>query len=267
MGKVNMKAIFIALIVGVAIMLSPFTVKATGVNPVLEVNSSAGLDVIASEVNKLSQEYGRFDFIKIGVVSQTNKPKVELNMSSYRSNALTSEERKEIMETALKAVNDSDNLSGQSKTRLYNFIANQDVATSSLVRQLSNDVNADFANAYSWFKPFTGGLSTFLGIMAMLIFTLLGIMFIVDISYLTIPMVQLVLNKQNGDKAKLVSAEAWLAIQEAEKDGSGKSYLSIYLKKKTWQVCVVSICLLYLVGGKIYYLIGWIIDVFQGFVV
>lgn len=271
-SKLRMKVFIITLIVGIVFILSPFTVKADdSAEPVLEVGSSAGLDDLCTEVNKLSQKYGSFDFIKHSTTGG-GVHKISLNMTDYRSDALTSDERSEIMRTALNAVNKSSNLTGQAKTRIYNFISNQDEATSSLVRQLSEDVKSDFANAYSWFKPFTGFLSTFFGFISMAIFAMLGIMIIVDLSYLTIPFIRYWLDcsavdetGKKADKPRLVSHEAWIAVQESEKvENSGKSSLGIYMKKKVWQLCVVAICLLYLVSGKLYNLIGWFIDAFRG---
>ena len=255
---------FIALLMGVVVILPSFRVNAGIINPVLELNSSAGLDELCTNVNSISQEVACFDFITQGTTT-SGKTKITLDMITYSSDALTSSERQDIMETALTTINDSNSISGQSKTRLYNFIANQDTATASLVRQLSNDVNADFATAYSWFKPFTGTISTLLGISALVIFTALAFMIIVDLSYLTIPLVRYWLTKDDG-KARFVSNEAKIAIEEAEKDSSsGKTYLGVYLKRKSVQLAILSICLLYLVGGKIYVLIGYIIDSFQGF--
>ena len=45
-----------------------------------------------------------------------------------------------------------------------------DKSTSNLVRQLSNDVDADFAGAYMTFKPFTGVVGWILGLICLSIF-------------------------------------------------------------------------------------------------
>lgn len=291
MGKqCKLKVFIIALLLGVVVILPLFNIEVcadslqsntgrtlenildnssatTDINPVLELNSASGIDELCTNVNKVSQEAASFNFITKGTTN-AGKTKITLDMSTYSSEAVSSEERRDIIETALTTVNDSNNISGQAKTRIYNFIANQDTATSSLVRQLSNDVNADFATAYSWFKPFTGGISTVLGLVSLGIFICLTFMILVDISFLVIPGVQYALSSTtDGKKAKFVSNEAWLALQEVEKEAqSGKSALGIYFKRKAVQLIILSVCLLYLVGGKIYTLIGWVIDSFQGVV-
>ena len=263
--RLNLSTV-IALVMGIVLLLFPFYVKADGVNPVLEVSSADGLTDLSTTVNTLSQDYGTFDFITIGTVASGNST-ITLDMSSYNSDSITSEQRKNLMEAALKSVNDSDNISGQSKSRIYNFIASQDEATASLVRQLSNDVNSDFASAYSYFKPFTSTLSTFFGLFSIGLIIALTLMILIDISFLVIPVISSFLVHDDGKKPKIISNEAWIAFKESERDAANpKDSMAIYLKRKSIQLVCISICILYLVSGKIYVLVGNLIDMFKGFI-
>lgn len=186
---------------------------------------------------------------------------IYINKQGY--NKLSADEKQEVMAAALSCARNITTT--QLRLKVYNFIADQDTSTSSLVRQLSNDVDADFATAYSWFKPFSGGVSTFLGLMTLGIFITLTCMITVDLAYLVIPPFRQVLDKDGKEKPNFISNEAFKATLEAEKDNlSYKSSMALYFKHKTVQLIVIAICLLYLVSGKIYSLVAWFIDAFSG---
>lgn len=188
--------------------------------------------------------------------------RVEMDMVFYRG--LNSEEKKAVMTAVLNTISNSD-LPQNTRLRFYNFVSEQDESVSSLVRQLSNDVNADFATAYSWFLPFSGTVSTILGFLAIVIFVALGLMITVDLAYLTIPPFRSAIEKTDGSKPSWVSNEAYKATLEVEKgEGKAKSTMGLYLKYKSTQMIILGICLLYLVSGKIYTLVAWIIDSFSG---
>ena len=64
-----------------------------------------------------------------------------------------------------------------------------------------------------------------------------------------------------------VCAEEAIKAVEAAHNSSGTEYINpmgYYLKHKVKQLIALGICLLYLVSGKIYYLMAEIIDLFQG---
>lgn len=190
---------------------------------------------------------------------------VEFNVSTY--NRLEQLEKQKTMEIILTGI-DNSQLSQISKSKIYNFVSNSDKSTSNLVRQLSSDVRADFASAYSSFRPFTGVLGWILGVFTMLIFIILGLTIVVDISYIVIPFVQNALSNENATaKPRFISTEAWNAVRVAEQS-IGSNYrepLGVYFKSKTKQFFAIGICLLYLVSGKIYDLIAMVIDMFQEF--
>ena len=73
--------------------------------------------------------------------------------------------------------------------------------------------------------------------------------------------------------AKVISAEAKSAIQTAEGGGGGggqngssnKLAIGQYFKLRWKALLVLGICLLYLVGGHIWSLVAWVIDLVSGF--
>ena len=285
MLKTKKYLIALLILLGVVLLL-PFLNVYGSANPVISIGNPTQKDTssikdycnnvnseIRSQFGYKSKNEGVAQFL---TYSEKNKGTlsgsiysgsvdITIDMSAYKN--LGQLEKQKTMQIALSLV-DKSNISRTNINKIYNGIADLDVSTSSLVRQLSNDVDADFADAYSMFKPFSGVVGTILGVLALTIFILLALTIIIDLAYINIPGVQLALSKTSkGEKPKLVSLEAYKAIQEAESN-AGSEYvnpLSFYFKSKTKQFIALGICLLYLVSGKIFILIANIMDYFQGF--
>ena len=227
---------------------------------------------IKSEVSKMNSE----DFISYyysdGATTYTSYSSgkdlvLEVLMSKYKK--LPAADKQKVMNITLTTI-DNSQIGKVNKTKLYNKIAELDESVSSLVRQLSDDVKADFAEGYNVFKPFSGVIGTILGVICLTIFILLGISIIIDIAYITIPFIQVAFTDRAEKKKKvsIVSSEAIKAV-EAAYNSEGTEYINpmgYYLKHKTKQFIALGICLLYLVSGQIYYLIAKIIDMFQGWI-
>ena len=188
---------------------------------------------------------------------------IKIDKSSYSKK--NQEAKQDIMHIALSTINNSG-VSRINRVKIYNFIADLDTSTSSLVRQLDDDVDADFADAYMTFKPFTGVIGWVLGCLCLSIFIFLALTISIDIAYIVLPIVQIWLFNEEKQKAKFVSIEAQKAVEMAAKsEGSNYSNpMSFYFKHKTKQFIAIAICILYLVSGKIYTLIATIMDSFMG---
>lgn len=253
----------LSLLIGVAILLPLFSINAYAIDkPRVTLSSKRGVAAVCSSVNTKAKEYssGLKKFLSFDASTYV----LTIDMVGY--NALSSSDKQDLMNFTLSTISNSD-IPRKDRIKMYNFVAEQDEAVSSLVRQLSEDVNPDFATAYSWFKPFSGGISTLLGFLSLVIFTLIGLMMIFDLSYLTIPFFKVWLDKSSGEQPKGISREAFTAAQTAEKDNKEyKSAVGIYLKLKIKQLVLLGICLLYLVGGKIYTLVSILIDTLIGVV-
>lgn len=206
------------------------------------------------------------DFLTYNWDKSASLINIEINMIEYRK--LSEKNKQTVMQQALNAVTNAENVSRTNKNKIYNDICALDESTSALVRQLSDDVNADFNTAYGYFKPFSGVIGTLLGGISLAIFVLLGLTIVIDLAYITIPALQLALGKteeKNGGKPKFISIEAIDAVKEAESK-AGQEYtnpVSKYFHSKTKQMIAIAICLVYLVSGNIYNLIGSIIDYFN----
>ena len=204
------------------------------------------------------------EFLSCSFDESSNICTITVNMIRY--NKLANSEQQKIMQRALDAIYESD-VSRINRNKIYNELCALDTTTSSLVRQLSDDVHADFYTAYSYFKPFSGPIGTLLGILTIAIFAFLGLTIVIDIAYITIPFVQELLGRlSKGEKIKCVSLEAANAVKEAESK-SGQEYinpLGVYLKSKTRQYIAIAICILYLVSGNLFSFLASFIDYFTG---
>lgn len=264
---INKIAVIITLLMGIAFMLSPFEVNAANdvsIRPTLTFSVKSGdvlsIETYCNEVN----EYSGFLFLEyVSDVSASGDSTCNLLVDTASYKNLTQDEKSYIMTYALNHIKDSG-MSDMSKNKIYNFIANLDSTTSALVRQLSNDVNADYYRAYSAIKPALRWVSGIFGFFVLVIFGGLTISMIIDISYIAIPLIQCYLTKNETKKPILVSNEAWKAVKETVDVNSSKDTMMLYFQKKSKQLVILSICLLYLIGGKIYILVGNFVDLFSG---
>lgn len=270
----------VLLIMGVVIWLSPnLVVSADTSNPVISISNPPNQDAntsggaIADLCLTINNNIHARGIMKSNVAAvadtdfvtysfSSNVANITINMIEY--NKLGNKAKQDLMQVALDTTYNS-NVSKTNRNKIYNALCKQDEPTSALVRQLSEDVNADFAGAYKYFKPFSGPLGVVLGLLTLAIFVILGLTLVIDIAFITLPFVQSLLLNTDG-KAKFVSIEAVNAVKEQESK-SGSEYVNpmgIYLKSKTKQYIAIFICILYLMSGKIFSLLARFMDYFSG---
>lgn len=154
---------------------------------------------------------------------------------------------------------------------------------SKILQETLKNTGPDFVTANQIYQPFSGLISTLLGLGAILIFAVLGIVIVADIAYITIPPFRMITGGDDGGgggggmhggggggggKSKIVSTQAINAVQAEENsggDGKQKSALGTYFKTRIMSLVVLGLCLVYLIQGQIYVLIGWILDLLNGF--
>ena len=278
--KTLKKFIVTLMIMGIVVLLSPFNIVECTTKPTITISSPPDgeylkVQYLVTDVNNKIIEEGIFRgdglrpatmYLECGQDADTDA--IWISVDTYAYQGLSQANKETVIAVALDCIYKSD-VSKTNRVKLYNFIVDTDSSTASLVRQLSSDVNADFAGAYSSFRPFSGVIGWLLGIIALGMFMMLGLTAIVDIAYINLPGVQLILGDANSkDRPKFVSLEAWNAIKESEsKAGTEyKSPLGIYLKSKVGQYIAIFICLLYLASGKLYDLIANIMDYFSSLI-
>lgn len=233
------------------------------------INVSLNNDgLFTEEIKKTdgSKETKNCEFLACSVATNNSYISISVDMSRYKD--LGQKARQTVMDTALSSIKNNEGVSTTNKNKLYNELCSLDESTSSLVRQLSTDVDADFAKAYATFRPFSGYVGWILGLISLAMFALLGITIVWDLAFLVIPFWQAFLIGDNNEKPKTVSIEAWNAVKKAE-SSAGKEYIEpigVYFKSKSKQFIAIFICLLYLVSGEIYTLIAQFMDYFRGLV-
>lgn len=196
------------------------------------------------------------DFIKF---VEGSSSRITCDMDWYTG--LTVVSQRIVMREWLDTINTS-NMSSKDKARLYNFVAEQDESVSALVRELSDEVNSDFASAMSWFQPFKGPINTILGIIAILIITFTVLTTLIDLAYLSLPVIRSALEGNKTDRPKLVSNEAYITVQESEAVREG-SYLGRYFRHRIGMMVMLMLALAYLCSGEIYMFVAGIIETIQ----
>lgn len=141
---------------------------------------------------------------------------------------------------------------------------------------LLQDTKPDFVAAQAIWKPFSGPVGIVLGLGAIGIMSLIGVVMVADIAYIALPPVRIFASESENGKGKktirsfLFTHEATNAVTIAENTGGNgngetKQALGIYFKRRVIMLIMLGICLMYLVNGQIYTLVGWILDLVSGF--
>lgn len=143
---------------------------------------------------------------------------------------------------------------------------------SKFLSSILSETKPDFVTAKKWYKPFSGPVGTLLAFGSIIALSLIGIVMVADILYITIPPFRLfVSDKEESGKlpvSKIFSHAAIYAVKEVEEgggDGAKKHSLGIYFKSRVVELILLGICLLYLVQGQIYTVVGWVLDLLSGF--
>lgn len=156
----------------------------------------------------------------------------------------------------------------------------QDGVGSRLISTLMANTKPDFASANRIYQPFSGTVGTVLGLVAVLLMAALAIVMVLDLAYIAIPFVRNLLDGGSSDtgsgnggiKSKFVSWEAYNAVQQVEAGGGNggngggdnKTAVGIYFKKRIIMLLILGLCLLYLVQGEIFTMVGWFMDLVSG---
>lgn len=142
---------------------------------------------------------------------------------------------------------------------------------SRFLTEVLKNTKPDFVSANNIWQPFAGPLGVFLGLLAVITLSLLGINTMADIMYITLPMSRIILGdmkEKGGVMSKIISHAAITAVREVEEGSSekgSKQAIGIYFKNKVFELILLGIALLYLVSGNIWTLVGYILDLVSGF--
>lgn len=183
----------------------------------------------------------------------------------------------DIAENSYDAI-DSDKADGVTESTVQNWwkeLQTKNGVGSKFMNEILKNTKPDFVTANAIYQPFSGVVGTLLGLLAILICALLGLVMAADICYITLPPVRNLVSEDDNDKgkiskSKMFSHDAIYAVQCAEDtsdggSGGGKQALGIYLKRRIFALILLGICLVYLINGQLYTFVGWILDILRGF--
>lgn len=186
-----------------------------------------------------------------------------LKFSNKIYSSLDAEDKRTFMETALRATTKTG-LSPKTKNKVYSFIANQDTPVTNAMKYLQSDASTDFVEAKKWFDPFSGVIGTILGVLCVAVFMFSGLSIVFDVFYLVLPGLQAILERGEDNKKPFgVSREAYSSLKDAEKDTEYHNVIGIYMKRRIGLLIVMAVCIGYLISGKIFDFITFIIDAFS----
>lgn len=251
-----MKKLFVTLISVLTIFIMSSVVFADDVDSTVELQASGEINSVCMQANNSVGKNIKVLTYSKGLVTFSNKTYSKLDI----------EQKRTFMETALSATQET-HLGSQQKNKLYNFIADQDSTTSAAIRYLKSDASADFVAAKSWFRPFSGPISTVIGVICLLVFMFMAFSMLFDCAYLCLPAFQALLERGEHNRRPFgVSREAYITMKEIYKpDMQSRNIMSVYFSKRIPVIIICAICLGYIVSGKIYDIMSFFVDAFSNF--
>ena len=270
----SMLAIFV---VALQVLLSSSVVHASGVSTTADYSREV-YQRMQSEYSNIYYQtsgggtYGYSDLLVQDV--NTNVYTIDGTKFSQLTNKAQTEFLSNLDTCASYVANNSGmTFNSQSQTNWYQILQQEDGVGSRFMNVILQNTKPDFVTANKIYQPFSGIIGTVLGLFAVLIMGFLGIVMVADIAYITLPPVRLfVADNDKGEGvtvSKIFSHDALYAVQVAESrdsgNGSPKQALGIYFKRRVIMLILLGICLMYLIQGQIYTLVGYILDLVSGF--
>jgi hypothetical protein len=216
-----------------------------------------------------------------GSLMETDSSTGHMTINESEFNKLSSSEQQKFLSDVVNASNTvaEKGTGGVDTSTVQNWwkeLQQKNGVGSKFMTVLLQDTKPDFVAANAIWKPFSGPVGVALGLGAVIIMSLIGIVMVADIAYIALPPVRIFASEEGGQGGKksirsyLFSYEAVNAVKIAENGGNGgsgesKQALGIYFKRRVWMLIILGICLMYLVNGQIYTLVGWILDLVSGF--
>ena len=209
---------------------------------------------------------------------------VKNGITTSRFTELTSKEKQRLIDDMTNAVsaqqskdveNDANNpVTDDTVTNWLQELQQQPGVGSKLLGNITTQIKPDYVTAQRIMEPFNGPLNTIIALGAILLMTMLTVTFVADLSYLNVPVFQSFIvssMKEGGGGGRytnfFVGREALQAIEESENSSNGKAKNpnGIYFKKRIIGLALLGICLLYLIQGQIFILVGMLMDLLGGF--
>ncbi len=136
-----------------------------------------------------------------------------------------------------------------------------------LVTLLFGNTKPNYAKALEMYSPFSGFVGTVIAVIVIVVCALLIVVIAADIAYITIPMFQFNIDSKEGESGKqfkIVSPAARKAVA-AQDEKSGGAVLWMWFKDRVFLLLMLTICIMYLIDGSIFKIIGAFLDLVSGF--
>lgn len=192
---------------------------------------------------------------------------MEFDIVQY--NSLNLNDRKDYMKVALPYIKESS-LSPMVKNKLFNFIKNQDTETTQVIAELDGSSRSNIYEAGRILRPFDGAISTFFGIITILIFVFMSLSAVLDLVYISIPFFTSMSKNRfargdnyGGGRPFFVSREAYEAVEAEEANPQENTAVWLYFKKRFVIMFVMGLIMLYFMNGEIIYFIIFVIEAFR----
>lgn len=264
----------LALVISFILSLFSFSLTASAVS-----EEQAMQNLTTYVYGKMSQE--EYTLAEGGSIKGTElfngKPSEGYDLNEKAFSKLSSKAQGKVVADIARLSNeavDSTSVRGVEESTVQNWwkqLQTKEGVGSKFMGEILKNTKPDFVSANKIYQPFSGLVGTLMGVGAVLIMGFLGLVMVTDIAYITLPPVRLAVDesKSRGSSSKLFSHDAIYAVQIAEEGGNGdgekKQALGIYFKRRVVMLIILGICLLYLVQGQIYNLVGYILDLVSGF--
>lgn len=173
-----------------------------------------------------------------------------------------------------KEAENENGISTEIATRWWKEMQSVNGVGAQYVQQLTSDLKVDLQAGNAFFKPINGIIGVVLGIGSVAIFSFIALSLLLDIFYITIPFFRMMMDNSGqknhgshggtsgmgggGHGPAYISNQAKMAVKEEE---GGKNALVFYLKKSILKLVVLVLCMMFLISGKIYPLIGWLMNI------
>lgn len=226
----------------------------------LLVQSGSGYDLDESKFQELSKK---------------SQSKLVSDMAQSSTNAVAKRNGKDVssVDPDSKAPTGAvDGVTDEVAQTWWGNLQKKDGVGTKFLSTVLQDTKPDFVTAQRWYKPFSGPIGTLLAFGSIIAMALIGLVMVADILYITIPPVRLFVDDQGADDkmitSKIFSHAAIHAVKTVEEGGdkANKHALGIYFKSRVVELVILGICLLYLVNGRIYSFVGYILDLLSGIV-
>ena len=177
------------------------------------------------------------------------------NMSFYED--LSDKDKRKVINEFIDALLQHP-INSADKQSIYNSLKDlDDRYITAEIGALLNESGGGLLTAISVLKPFTGVVGTVLGVVTIIIIAALFLMTTIDLACMGIPIFQV---KENGEKPKFMSSDAYKALKQAQDTNTNVYWL--YFKRRFVTYIILFVCIFYLISGQFGDLFADIISLF-----